>query len=41
MDAKSGPLESGGFGKIGEIGNDFAKEAVKPVISKSGNLTGP
>ena len=38
LDAKSGPLESGSFG---EIGYDFAKDAVKPVISKSGNLTGP
>ena len=37
LDAKSGPLESGDFGKIGETGNDFAKDAVKPVISKSGN----
>ena len=27
LDAKSGPLESG----------DFGKDAVKPVISKSGN----
>ena len=35
LEAKSGPLE------IGEIGNDLAKDAVKPVISKSGNETGP
>ena len=37
LNAKSGPLESGNFGKIGEIGNDLAKDIVKPVISKSGN----
>ena len=41
LDAKSGPLESGDFGKIGEIGNYFAKDAVEPVISKQATKHAP